>query len=247
MAKQDYDGRVIWIVGASAGIGAALARELDGRGARLILSARDKAGMEQVAASCRIHPRILPLDLDDPATIEAAARELGDIQLDAVICVAALYDPGRVDELDAGRAASLVRVNLLGSFHLARIARPHLREGGQLVLFGSVAGYFGLPRGQVYSATKAAIINLAETLRSEWAPGVDVRLVSPGFVRTRLTEKNDFEMPALMEANDAAQAVADGLLGRAFEIHFPKRLTVFMKVLRLLPYALSLRLVARLR
>ena len=117
-----------------------------------------------------------------------------------MICTAALYDPARVADLDPSRTETLVRVNLLGTLNVARLAPPLLRDGGQLVLFGSVAGYIGLPGGQAYSATKAAINNLAESLRVELAPRVDVRLVCPGFVRSRLTEKNDFKMPAIIDA-----------------------------------------------
>lgn len=138
-------------------------------------------------------------------------------------------------------------MNLLGTLDVARLTPPLLKDGGQLVLFGSVAGYLGLPGGQAYSATKAAVNNLAETLRIELAPRIDVRLVCPGFVRSRLTDKNDFAMPALITADEAAQHVMRGLQKRGFEIHFPKRFTLAIKVLQLLPYALSLKLTARLR
>lgn len=241
-----FAGRRIWIIGASAGIGAALARALAAEGARLILSARDGAGLAALAADCP-GAMVLPLDLGQPVTLAAAVGSLGrGPKLDAVICTAALYDPARVAALDPARTAELVAVNLIGSIEVARLAPPLLRDGGQLVLFGSVAGYFGLPGGQAYSATKAGVNNLAETLRIELAPRVDVRLVCPGFVRSRLTAKNDFRMPALMEPEDAARAVLRGLRGRSFEIHFPKRFTLAMKLLRLLPYALSLRLSGRL-
>lgn len=245
-AADFFHGRRYWIIGASAGIGAALARELAGRGAQLTLSARDGRALERLAAECP-GAEVVALDLADPATLAAAVDQLsGGAPLDGVICSAALYDPGRVRDIAADRAADLVRVNLLGTLEVAQRAPALLRAGGQLVLFGSVAGYFGLPKGQIYSATKAAIINLAETLRVELAPAVDVRLVCPGFVRTRLTDANDFHMPALVSAEQAASEIARGLAGRGFEIHFPKRFTLMLKILRLLPYALSLRLTRRL-
>ncbi len=115
-----------------------------------------------------------------------------------------------------------------------------------MVLFGSVAGYLGLPGGQPYSATKAAINNLAESLAVELAPRVDVRLVCPGFVATRLTEKNSFAMPAIITPEEAAKAVLRGMAGRGFEIHFPRRFTLVLKALRLMPYALTLPLLRRL-
>lgn len=244
--SRSFAGRRVWIIGASAGIGAALARALAAEGARLILSARNAKALEDLARACG-GAEVLPLDLAERGSLAAAAAGLkAGPPLDAAICCAALYDPARVADLDPERAEALIHVNLLGTLDAARLCPPLLREGGQLVLFGSAAGWFGLPGGQPYSATKAAVGNLAESLRIELAPRVDVRLVSPGFVRTRLTDKNPFRMPALMEPEEAARRVLRGLQGRAFEIHFPKRFTLAMKLLRALPYAASLRLTGRL-
>lgn len=248
--KNDDHGKTVWIVGASDGIGAALARALARRGAGLILSARNKTALDRVAADCAAEgaasTRVLPVDVGQPGAFAATAAQIAPQTLDAVILTAALYDPGRVADLDPEAAARLVAVNVSGAFDVARLAPPLLRRGGQLVLFGSVAGYFGLPGGQPYSATKAAVNNLAESLRVELAPRIDVRLVCPGFVQTRLTALNDFRMPAMISADQAADAVIRGLKGRAFEIHFPRRFTLWVKLLRLLPYALSLRLTARI-
>lgn len=240
-----FTGKRIWIIGASDGIGAALASAFAAEGARLILSARNAAALRALVQD--IGGEAVPLDLARPETLAAAVAAMQPGTLDAVICTAALYDPARVADLDPARAEDLVRVNLLGTLDVARLTPPLIRDGGQLVLFGSVAGYIGLPGGQVYSATKAAVNNLAETLRIELAPRLDVRLVCPGFVRSRLTAKNDFPMPAMIEPEEAAAAVLAGLRSRAFEIHFPKRFTYAMKLLRALPYWLSLRLTGRLR
>lgn len=240
-----FTAKRIWIIGASDGIGAALARAFAAEGARLILSARNAAALRALVQD--IGGEAVPLDLARRETLAAAVAAMPPGTLDAVICTAALYDPARVADLDPARAEDLVRVNLLGTLDVARMTPPLIRDGGQLVLFGSVAGYIGLPGGQVYSATKAAVNNLAETLRIELAPRLDVRLVCPGFVRSRLTAKNDFPMPAMIEPEEAAAAVLAGLRGRAFEIHFPKRFTYAMKLLRALPYAISLRLTGRLR
>ena len=247
MTSAPHASRRIWIIGASAGIGAALARELAGQGAQLILSARDGDALQALAQEIG-GALVLPLDLLQRETVEQAVAQLSEgPKLDAVICTAALYDPTPVSEMDLQKAEALVRVNVFGTLLVARLAPKLLRQGGQLALFGSVAGYFGLPKGQAYSATKAAIINLAETLRIELAPDVDVRLISPGFVRTRLTDQNDFNMPAMMEPEDAARAISKGLAGHSFEIHFPKRFTTLLKLLRLLPYGLAFRLTSRLR
>lgn len=243
---MDFAGRRIWIIGASAGIGAALARELAGQGAQLVLSARDGDALAALAAECA-GARTAPLDLAQPGALTGVVNRLAaGPPLDAVICTAALYDPGRVADLDPVTAETMVRVNILGAFDVARLCPALLCEGGQLVLFGSVAGYLGLPGGQPYSATKAAVNNLAESLAVELAPRVDVRLVCPGFVRTRLTAKNRFAMPAIITPDEAAKAVLRGMGRRGFEIHFPRRFTLVMKFLRLLPYGLSLRLTGRL-
>ena len=245
---MDYKNRRLWIIGASAGIGAALARMLAGYGAHLILSARDEEALAALAADCG-GAHVLPLDLARPETLAEAAKTLSlkGTPLDAIICTAALYDPGRVADIDPMQAEAMVRVNILGMIEVARLCPPLLRDGGQLVLFGSVAGYIGLPKGQPYSATKAAVNNLAETLVVELAPRVDVRLVCPGFVRTRLTARNDFSMPAIVTPDRAAKAVLRGMQKRGFEIHFPRRFTWMVKLVRALPYALSLRLIRRLR
>jgi short-subunit dehydrogenase len=243
---MDFTGRRIWIIGASAGIGAALAHALARRGALLVLSARDAGALTSLAAECG-RAAVLPLDLAQQGALAAATAGLAPQgPLDAVICTAALYDPSRVADLDLASAEAMLRVNILGTLAVAQLCPPLLRDGGQLVLFGSVAGYFGLPGGQPYSATKAAVNNLAETLAAELAPRVDVRLVCPGFVATRLTARNRFTMPALITAEDAAEAVLRGMGRHGFEIHFPRRFTLAMKLLRLLPYALSLRLTRRL-
>lgn len=242
-----HEPETIWIIGASEGIGEALAREWAARGARLVLSARSADKLERLAASLGAGHHAVPLDVSDPASLNAAARRIATIGLlDRVVHMAAIYDPGKVSDLDPNMAARIVAVNLTGSFRIAQVAPRLLREGGQLALCGSVAGYIGLPQGQIYSATKAGVINLAESLRAELAGRRDVRLISPGFVDTRLTEQNDFRMPAMVSPEVAARAIIGGLEGRRFEVHFPRRLTYALKLLRALPYWTSLPLTRRL-
>lgn len=241
------EGERIWIIGASEGIGAALAQAFAAQGARLILSARSAERLGALARSLGTGHEVVPLDVGDRASLEAAARQIAaGGPVDRVVHLAALYDPGRISDLDPDRAAQIIAVNLTGSFHLAQIAPPLLRAGGQLALCGSVAGYVGLPQGQIYSATKAAVINLTKSLRAEWAGRLDVRLISPGFVDTRLTQRNDFAMPAMVTPEVAAKAILRGLNRRGFEVHFPRRLTLALKLLRALPYWASLPLTARL-
>lgn len=241
------EAETIWIVGASDGIGAALAREYARRGARLVLSARSEDRLQALAESLGAGHQTVPLDVGDRASVDAAAEEIARLgPVDRIINLAAIYDPGRTTEIDPDMAAKIVQVNLTGSFNVARAAVRVLRQGGQLALTGSVAGYVGLPQGQIYSATKAGVINLAESLRAELKGRIDVRLINPGFVATRLTGKNDFEMPAMLQPAEAAAEIADGLDRTGFEIHFPRRLTLMLKLLRALPYWAALPLTRRL-
>lgn len=232
-------GKNIWIIGASSGIGAALASVLNERGARLILSARSEDRLRKVSENLNSETILLPLDITSVEEIKLALGKLE--KLDAVIFLAATYQPGSFQSNSLEQSQSIVDVNFKGMLNVVHVVLPRLqRQGkGQLVLCGSVAGYRGLPNAQPYSATKAAIINFAESLYTEnKGTGVDIKLISPGFVRTPMTDKNDFTMPMIIEPAQAAEAIANGLTRPGFEIHFPKRFTFFMKLLALLPYPL---------
>jgi short-subunit dehydrogenase len=237
----------IWIIGASDGIGESLARKWAQQGATLILSARSMDRLQSLAHSLGPQHVAIGLDVADRASIDRAAAQIAPLcPLDRIIHLAAQYDPGKVADLDPNNAGQIVTTNLTGSFHIAQVAPNLLRPMGQLAMCGSVAGYMGLPQGQIYSATKAAVINLTETLRVEYTGQIDVRLISPGFVDTRLTRKNDFQMPALQTPDQAATAIIAGLNTQRFEIHFPRRLTWALKLLRALPYWAALPLTQRL-
>lgn len=246
MTTLAYKDEVIWIIGASSGIGAALSKELATRGALLALSARRKEALEILTSSLGTEHKIFPLDVRDAdlviRTAQAIHASFG--RIDRIVFLAAAYAPMKLTELDLALTRQIIEVNLLGAFHLVQAVLPILKEQqkGQIALCGSVAGYTGLPGGQPYSATKAAIINLAESLRAELPNTIDVKLISPGFVRTELTDKNNFKMPMIISAERAAEVIADGLHTNVFEIHFPKRFTLFLKMLRLLPYGLAFRI-----
>lgn len=247
MTRKNYENQIVWIIGASSGIGAALAAELSGRRAVLALSSRRKDDLEKLKASLGGQHKVFPLDVTDAEitvrTAQAIQAAFG--RIDRVIFLAATYVPMRLDALDPAVSKGIVDINVTGAFNVVHAALPVLKNQNgkpQIALCGSVAGYIGLPGGQPYSATKAAIINFAESLKSECGDALDVRLISPGFVRTPLTDKNDFKMPMIIEPQQAAKEIADGLLTSNFEIHFPKKFTIFLKILRLLPYTLSLRI-----
>lgn len=249
---MSFAGKNYWIIGASSGIGEALAREMAARGARLALSARRADTLQQLAGSIGGDHLALPLDVTQGNDIAKAADDIRKNmpRLDGVIILSAIYAPSSVSEMDMTTAANIVNVNLVGTLNCLHATLPLLRAqgGGQIALCGSVAGYRGLPNAQPYGATKAAIINLAETLKIEEEPhGIDVRVINPGFVRTPMTDKNSFDMPMIITPEQAARSLADQLSGQSFEIHFPKKFTFIMKVLRMLPYALYFPIARRFK
>ncbi len=242
MKTKAFAGETIWIIGASSGIGLALAERMSAQGATLILSARNQDALNTLNARLGGIHQVVAFDTGEAGAAKAALAEITarHPRIDRILFLAALYDPMKLDALDMKKTVAILQVNLLGAFALVDAVYPWLKAqgAGQLALCGSVAGYLGLPNGQPYSATKAGLMNLAESLRAESPAGIDIRLISPGFVRTALTAKNDFPMPMIIEPEAAADAICHGLLGSAFEIHFPRRFTYILKLLRLLPYAM---------
>lgn len=243
---MDFKGKHIWVIGASEGIGRALAHELHGRGSRLILSARNVDKLAALNAEFDGIHTILPMDAARTDSIQSAIDQID--QLDGLIYMAGEYQPGRIGDMSVDDLNQTMAVNFMAPVHIVRTILPRMRaSGGMIALCASVAGYRGLPKGQPYSASKAALINFAETLHAEESThGIDIRLICPGFVRTRLTRKNDFYMPMIIEPGAAARAIADGLQGTGFEVHFPKRFTYVMKFLRVLPDILYFKLAKRI-
>jgi NAD(P)-dependent dehydrogenase (short-subunit alcohol dehydrogenase family) len=246
---DDWSGKRVWVIGASTGIGEATAHLLVDLGARVAFSARNAAKLEETTRGI---PRTLaaPLDVLDHASVVAAAGMItanwGGIDL--VLVVAGGYNEMRADSFDLAIARKLIDLNIGGVFNCLDVALPLLlRQGaGGIGLVSSVAGYGGLPKALVYGPTKAALINLSESLYLDLQPrGIAVYQINPGFVDTPLTAHNDFKMPALMSAQDAAQALVDGLEGGQFHIHFPKRFTNTLRLARLLPYRLYFWLIRK--
>jgi NAD(P)-dependent dehydrogenase (short-subunit alcohol dehydrogenase family) len=239
---DDWNGRVAWIVGASNGIGRAVAEQLHGAGAQVVASARKADALAELArARARIEP--LALDATDRAAFRAAAQGIVERhgRIDFVLYCAGHYLPQRATAFDLDQMLRHLDVNLVGAYHCLDAVLPALlrqAQAGQpahLSLVGSVAGYRGLPNALAYGPTKAALINLAEVLFLDLRPkGVGVSIVNPGFVETTLTAQNTFTMPALIKPAEAARAMRAGWAAGQFEIHFPKRFTRALKALRLL-------------
>ena len=237
---EDWKGRRVWLVGASSGIGAALATLLLERGARVALSSRSRDALDALAAG-HGDALVLPADVTDAAGLAAAHAQIlaawGGVDL--AIFNAGTHESMRAWELDLAKAKTLIDTNLKGVLNGLAAALPDMlaQKSGAVAVVASVAGYAGLPTSLIYGATKAALINLAETLYLDLAhKGLGVHLICPGFVATPLTAKNEFAMPALIPATQAAHEIVAGLERGEFEIHFPKRFTRLVKLLRLLPY-----------
>jgi short-subunit dehydrogenase len=244
---SDWTDRRVWIVGASSGIGAATAQLLLQKGARVALSARSAEGLQAAAGN---HPNsmILPLDVTEHAALLQARDTL--LQrwqgLDLVLVMAGTYDEMRADSFDLARANAMIELNLGGVLNCLDAVLPTLlaQGGGGIGIVASVVGYRGLPKALIYGPTKAALINLSESLFLDLRPrGIAVYLVTPGFVATPLTAKNDFPMPALISAQQAADDLVKGMERGQFLIHFPRRFTNALRLLRLLPYRLYFALI----
>jgi NAD(P)-dependent dehydrogenase (short-subunit alcohol dehydrogenase family) len=249
----DWAGRRVWLLGASSGIGRATAHLLHAQGALVIVSARDQAALEDFVSQ---HPgaQAQVLDVTDARAVKAVAEVVfARGALDAVVDCAGHYRAMTADRLDLPELLRHNQVNYLGALHVLDAVLPRLLaqpEGrrGHISLMASVAGYRGLPNSLAYGPTKAALINLAETLYLDLRhQSVGVSLINPGFVETPLTAQNKFKMPALISPEQAAQAILQGWAGGRFEIHFPRRFTFWMKVLRCLPYPAYFALTRRLK
>ncbi len=249
---RDWRGQRVWLVGASTGIGRALAEQLHALGAQVVVSARQRQALEDFVLA---HPgsTAMPLDVADRAAVQSAAQALlAQGPLDLVCYCAGYYHPMRATAVDLTDLLRHHEVNTVGALHVLDAVLPSMvsRRQGHLSLISSVAGYRGLPLGLAYGPTKAALINLAEALYLDLQPqGVGVSLINPGFVDTPLTANNDFPMPAIITSDEAARAILHGWTHGEFEIHFPKRFTWVMKLLRLLPtrlYFAAIRRITRL-
>ena len=236
-----------WIIGGSSGIGAALALELSKTRESVCISSSNSYSLEQKAkeisklTNSEIH--YVKADVSSYDELRQAAQEITAKykKIDRVIFMAGIYEPMETEHMDPALTAKIIEVNLTGAFNAVNCVLPIIRQQGfgQIAICASLSGYIGLPNAQPYASTKAALISFAETLRIDLINKVDIKLINPGFVSTRLTDKNSFKMPGLMTPTEAAILICKGLNSRKFEIHFPKKLSLVLKAISLLPYSIS--------
>lgn len=238
--------KVVWITGASTGIGREIALQLAASGVAVAASARSVATLAELGLGIRAYP----LDVTDrgsvAAVVERIERELGPIDL--AILGAGTYSPVVVDQVDPAIFERTMTANYMGVVNCLSAILPRMlgRKNGHLAWIASVAGYRGLPKAAAYGPSKAALINLAECLKPELDErGVTVSVINPGFVKTPLTAQNEFDMPFLMEAPEAARLTIDGLARKRFEIAYPRRFVAILKIARVLPYGIYFWLVRR--
>jgi len=237
-----WAGQTVWLIGASTGIGRATASRLHGLGAKVIVSARSEAGLQ---AFVRQHPgsHAVPVDVAHVDSVRLAHAHVMALArpgtLDMVVYCAGHYKPMRAQNFELAEALTHQRINYEGVLYLLDVLLPTLlaQGRGHLSLVASVAGFRGLPNSLAYGPTKAALNNLAETLYLDLNPaGIGVSVINPGFVRTPMTAHNEFPMPALLTPEQAAHEMVQGWQAGRFEIHFPRRFTLWLKLLRHLPY-----------
>ncbi|MFO1131794.1 MAG: SDR family NAD(P)-dependent oxidoreductase [Hyphomicrobiales bacterium] len=244
--SQTLPWKTAWVTGASTGIGREIVLQLASAGVKVAASARSPDKLAALGHGILA----IPLDVTDAGACRVAAdrveAEIGPIDL--VVLGAGTYAPVAIDHLDPQLFAHTMSTNYMGVVNCLAAVAPRMmaRGQGQISWIASVAGFMGLPKAAAYGPTKAALINLAECLEPEMKlKGVRISVINPGFVATPLTAQNDFEMPFLMQPDEAARRSIAGLAAGRFEIAYPRRFVAILRALRALPYPIFFRLITR--
>ena len=248
---ENFSGKRVWIIGASSGIGEACAKALLLKDVKVALSSRRAERLNQIALTGGVDKTlVIPLDVTDDMQLQDGYKTILSAWggIDVLLFVSGVYTPLRANNFDIKVAEKTIDANLLGPMRAVALVLPEMikAHSGHIAIVGSVAGYSGLPKALAYGPSKAAIINFCENLYYDLLPtGVSVHMISPGFVATEATAKNDFKMPALISAEEAANEILTGIQNGEFDIHFPKRFSRFLKFLRILPYPIYFWIVRR--
>lgn len=233
---KDWRGKKYWLVGASEGLGLALAEKMSRAGAHLVLSARSKDRLDDAVASLPGKAEAVACDVSDMASVRAAADQIGEI--DGVVFLAGVYWPTKAQDWDAEKVEAMCDVNFTGAARVVGAVLPAMvkRGTGHVVLTGSLSGFRGLPGAIGYAASKAGVMALAESMQADLrGSGILVQVANPGFIRTRLTEKNDFAMPFIMDPDPAARLFVEHMLTDRFALSFPMLFSWVFRLSQFLP------------
>ncbi|AJC49365.1 SDR family NAD(P)-dependent oxidoreductase [Allofrancisella guangzhouensis] len=245
---QKFENKTIWIIGATDGIGRAILEKLDSLvNANFIISSRSQQKLEALAKNLKNESILLAFNVNDYLEFERQATKAIAYKPDFIIYLPAFYEPSLITDISLSNINETIQTNLTAVFYLIRFTLPYIKKNPhcQLAITASVAGYIGLPKSQPYAATKAGVINLVESLKAE-NQELDIRLINPSFVKTKLTNKNNFKMPTLLTPEHAAKAILKGLSSSNFEIHFTKKFTLVLKLIAKLPYKLYFKVAKKL-
>ena len=243
--------KVIWITGGGTGIGKAVAIKFANQGWKVAISGRRENILKEVED---LNPNIksFPLDVNDKRKCFEIMNNIKDEFGDIDICFfsTGTWDPKKEKEIDVEQIENVFKVNFFGTLNCIKAVEDHFRnrKNGIITIVSSIAGYKGLPNSTGYGPSKAALNNLAESLYFDFGRyNVRVCLVSPGFIKTPMTDKNDFKMPFLKTPEYSADKIYDGLINsNKFEIHFPKSLTLILKFFKIIPDRLYFYLVKKM-
>lgn len=232
----DWTKKRYWLIGASAGLGRALAHQMSRAGCELIVSARSADDLNALVDELPGKATAFPLDVSDRETVEKAAEEIGEI--DGMVFMAGVYWPLGATEWDGEKNELMGDINYLGAMRAVGAVLPAMlaKKAGHIVLPGSLSGYRGLPGATAYGSSKAAVMYLAESLHADLkGTGVLVQVINPGFVKSRLTEKNDFAMPMIMEPEDGAREIFQHMGTDRFKTGFPWVMSTLFRATQFLP------------
>ena len=243
--------KVIWITGASTGIGKAIAIKFSKNGWNVAISARRLELLEEISKQNQ-NVFSFPLDVTNKDDCRKVFTEIKNKlgKIDLCVFSTGTWDPKKEKEIDVEQIENVMKVNFFGTLNSIKSVEKYFKDlgKGHISIVSSIAGYRGLPNSTGYGPSKSALNNLTESLYFDFKRyGVRVSLISPGFIKTPMTDKNDFKMPFLKTTEYAADKIYDGLVNsNAFEIHFPKQLTLVLKFLKILPNWLYLKLLSKL-
>ncbi|MEM9581487.1 MAG: SDR family NAD(P)-dependent oxidoreductase [Pseudomonadota bacterium] len=240
---RSFAGKRYWLVGASAGLGEALAHRLAADGAEVVVSARGEEALQKVVADIGGKSSYVTIDVSDADDVARAALEVGEV--DGYVHLAGVYWPMDAQDWDAEQVNAMVDINFTGMTRVLGHVVPAMvaKDTGHIVITSSLTGFRGLPSSIGYTASKAAAMSLAECMECDLRKtGVDVQVANPGFIKTQLTDKNDFNMPFIMEPHEAAEIMYQHMRFGGFKRSFPTLFSLVFRGSQFLPDSLYFRL-----